>query len=250
MTQKSIPSFYTSIKNHYDSIFPFNSKQGEFVANWIPHPGPILDIGCATGSLIVALAKQQYSVTGIDLDAELVKIAQSKLGQSLRTNSVIQGDMQDIQHLFPAHSFLGATCFGNTLSHLQKDALYPFFLQIKKLLKPNGILIAQIISYQRLVAKQLQALPTIENEQVQFIRKYEHFDGQTPFVFYSQLRDKQTGVVVENRIPLHPHSKTQLSKNLNDAGFQNVHWFGTYNQDPPGMDYLPLIFAAQMGALE
>jgi adenosylmethionine-8-amino-7-oxononanoate aminotransferase/SAM-dependent methyltransferase len=39
------------------------------------HPGPVLDVGCGTGRLLVHLAQQGHTVVGIDNSADMLKIA-------------------------------------------------------------------------------------------------------------------------------------------------------------------------------
>jgi 2-polyprenyl-3-methyl-5-hydroxy-6-metoxy-1,4-benzoquinol methylase len=51
-------AFYKSIADFYDHIFPLNPAQVGFVKSCIPDQGnsELLDVGCGSGSLCIALA--------------------------------------------------------------------------------------------------------------------------------------------------------------------------------------------------
>src|SRR5512143_2981956 len=40
--------------------------------------GPVLELGCGTGRLLVALAKAGYAVTGVDVSAEMLRVARAE----------------------------------------------------------------------------------------------------------------------------------------------------------------------------
>lgn len=50
----------------------------EFVAEWLPAPATVVEVGCGQGELAVALQTHGYTVTAIDSDREAVHGARSK----------------------------------------------------------------------------------------------------------------------------------------------------------------------------
>lgn len=62
---------------------------------WARHgkPTTVVDLGCGTGNLSIPLSQQGYAVTGIDLSADMLAIAQEKAGELHAT--WIEQDMRE-----------------------------------------------------------------------------------------------------------------------------------------------------------
>ncbi len=75
-------AFYKSISDHYDAIFPLNPMQPDFVLKSFDKASglKVLDVGCGTGSLCLALAPHFREVIGIDPDEMMLKLAIAKAG--------------------------------------------------------------------------------------------------------------------------------------------------------------------------
>ena len=77
--------FYSEFSKNYDKIFPLNTQKLELIDNTFKdlnekrEETKLLDVGCGTGSFALALAKKRYQVQAIDLDAEMISIAESKM---------------------------------------------------------------------------------------------------------------------------------------------------------------------------
>ncbi|RLD81685.1 MAG: hypothetical protein DRJ15_03690, partial [Bacteroidetes bacterium] len=75
-------AFYKSISDHYDAIFPLNPMQLDFVLKSFEKASglKVLDVGCGTGSLCLALAPHFREVIGIDPDEMMLKLTIAKAG--------------------------------------------------------------------------------------------------------------------------------------------------------------------------
>jgi 2-polyprenyl-3-methyl-5-hydroxy-6-metoxy-1,4-benzoquinol methylase len=138
--RKIMSAFYESIAEWYDFIFPADPVQVRFIGSrFKPPEGKILDIGCGTGSLAVALGREGYDVTGIDLDAEMVRLARLKAEDRAGVRFSI-GNMLDLVRPFGLDVFGCVVCFGNTLVHLNsmKD-ISSFLAQARAVLKEGGL---------------------------------------------------------------------------------------------------------------
>ena len=84
--------------------------------------GPILELGCGTGRLLLPLAAQGHAVTGIDLSPALLEIARSKLqGSELAAQvELVRADMR--RAALPRQDYAFAFCTSNTLMHLTDPA--------------------------------------------------------------------------------------------------------------------------------
>jgi ubiquinone/menaquinone biosynthesis C-methylase UbiE len=80
---------------------------GEFVKELtqrVPAPASVLDLGCGTGVLTLALAEQGYHVTGLDISPAMLEQVRPKIGR--RHVTLQQGDVFNLP--FPDASFDGA----------------------------------------------------------------------------------------------------------------------------------------------
>ena len=69
-------SFYQQIAPYYHHIFKINVNQVDFIKLKIPESDcKVLDIGCGIGTLSLELTKYYKNVLGIDMDAEMIRVA-------------------------------------------------------------------------------------------------------------------------------------------------------------------------------
>ena len=108
---------YTALAAHYDDVFPVTPAKLGFARSIVGDPPQrILDIGCATGSLAIALAQEGHRVTGVDLDAEMIELARRRPGGGAVEFRAM--DMRDVAPSLPAGAFDTVLCLGNNLPHL------------------------------------------------------------------------------------------------------------------------------------
>ncbi len=74
------------------------NRMRETLLNWLPHDlrgRRILDAGCGTGAMAVALAERGAQVVAVDLSPTLVQIARERLPRQLSSSSLefLAGDM-------------------------------------------------------------------------------------------------------------------------------------------------------------
>jgi len=240
-------AFYKSISDHYDNIFPLNPMPVEFVRkSFLNISGlEVLDVGCGTGSMCMALAPHFKKVTGIEPDDAMLKLAVEKAGPDHGNLSFHPFGMLDLEKQFHPHSFDAILCFGNTLVHLgSAEEILDFLAQAKKVLKPGGKLLMQIINYDRIFRENIKALPTIENESIKFVRNYHDPSNEKLLDFETILTVKSSGEEIRNVIQLFAVQKDALETMLFDAGFSKLHFYGNFKRDPFQADSIPLIIEA------
>ncbi len=241
-------TFYDSISEWYDEIFPVNNNQAEFVKFVFENlkEKQLADIGCGTGNLCLLLAPGVKYITGVDPDQGMLEIADAK-GKAFTNTKFIRGDMLQTNQLFSVSSLDGLLCIGNTLVHLSNtEEMLLFFKQSAQVLKPRGKIIIQIINYDHILNNKVENLPLIENENIRFIRKYEIQDFDKPLVFATRLIVKETGKEFTNRVVLYPLRKKQLNNLLLQAGFKNLEYFGDFSGGPLHDKSISLIVKARL----
>lgn len=237
-------SFYQSIADLYEQIFPFNPIQVDFVINNLQLSDrlSILDVGCGTGSLSIELGKYFKEVLAIDLDEAMIEKALEKDHGNV---GFIKMSMLDIQKQFGQNVFDIVVCFGNTLVHLDgSDEILDFFKQAIKVLKSNGKLLLQTINYDRIIEQGVKGLPTIENDKIKFVRNYHIHPNQKTIDFETILTVKDTGQQIENTIQLYPLRNVELINLLLQAGFKDIFFYKNFNRDVLTGNSIPLVVEA------
>ncbi len=242
--------FYTDIAACYDSIFPLSHEQIDFVRSMVStsqdNPACLLDMGCGTGSLSIALAEKGYSVTGIDSDPKMINKAKSKAAEKKAKPEFLVEDMLSIHNRFPKNHFDCIICFGNTLVHLRgTQEIEKVLDQAASLLKQEGLLLLQIINYDRIVQRYDQGLSIdlsdIENDVIRFRRTYLWDAESGKIDFTSVLTDKGTGREFRNSVLLYPLRKRELEQILETSGFGGHRFWGSFTKTPLTHDSVPMI---------
>ena len=101
----------------------------------------VLDIGCGTGALTIRAARRGATVKGIDVNPEMLDIAKARARRAgiednieFRETGVAELDSEQSESFDIVMSSL---CF----SELSEEELGYTFAQIRRVLKPNGLLI-------------------------------------------------------------------------------------------------------------
>lgn len=205
---------YTKLASVYDQIFPYNQNLNNMILSITKPQGHILDVGCATGSQLAKLNEQGFSTYGIDINRDLLKIAQA------RDLDVEQLNMLDIEQLNV--TFDTIYCVGNSLVHLKNEQeIFDFVNKSLRLLNSGGTLLIQIINYDRILDQNITSLPTIKNNDVTFSRNYEI--GHFSIKFSTTLNDDLT-----QEVTLYPIRQQRLISLLKEVGFNDIHCYGSF----------------------
>lgn len=239
-------NFYTSIAPYYDVIFPYDETQITFLESALEsvffreNPDPtvtatarprlLLDIGCGTGTILLAFRNRFSTAIGLDLDEELLKIAEEKRVCLPGNNAAfINGNMLNLESLAVEKPFDAITCLGNTLPHLTGANQANHFLStVYQRLTNDGIFVFQIINYDRILAGSIRGLPTIERQDLTFERYYTEQKPDGTIDFETILSDPAGGRTIKNSVRLKPLQRQEIETGLAMAGFKTYHLFGDY----------------------
>jgi len=241
--------FYQSISAYYDRIFPTDPKTLSFLDSRAQPGSRILDIACGTGGYSIALAGRGHRVTGIDLDRAMIRRARSKAGDVDGAPDFRVMDMLSlIDALDPGFDLV--FCIGNSLVHLETDEQIGQLLSdCRTLLRPEGVLVVQIINYDRILARGLTSLPTLRDDAaaLEFLRIYEPDPAGRRIIFRTELRvgGDEDRRVIRNQIALRIITNEQLTHLVRAAGFQGFELFGGFDGRPFSGESLPLILSAR-----
>ena len=239
--------FYTSISAYYDRLFPTDAKALLFLDSRVEPGSRILDIACGTGGYSLALAQKGHRVTGVDLDRAMIRSAGSKVRDSnLAPDFRVMDMLSMTEALDPGFDLI--FCIGNSLVHLETDEQVGQLLaDCRTLLRPEGALVLQIINYDRILAQGLTGLPTLREDDLEFLRFYEVDPAGGVVIFRTELRvgGDRDQRVIRNQIPLRIVGKERLRRLVRTAGFQNLELFGDFDGRPFDPESLPLILSVR-----
>jgi len=141
----------------------------------------------------------------------------------------------------------GKTRIVDYFCHRNETAIshYHFLEQSKRILKPGGKLLVQIINYNRILDQGLKGLPTIENDEIKFERIYSYGKKPEKVDFKTKLTIKATGKIIENSVPLLALRPGIFRNLLEEAGFTNIEEFGSFKKDLFEPDSQPYIVKAE-----
>jgi SAM-dependent methyltransferase len=238
--------FYNEIAHCYDNIFPLSNETVNFTVSFLREEmHDVLDIGCATGKLALALSAHGYRITGIDLDEEMIGAAANEARAKKLDARFFVADMCELDAHFDAGAFDAALCFGNTVVHLQNPVeIGKFFNGIFRLLRAGGVFIFQILNYDRILRLRVRDLPLIDNEVLRFTRWYEYSSTDPRLLFCTELLIKETQGIKRNGIPLYPAQSHEIAEFLNGSGFKGFNFFSDYQRNPYTPEGYALIAAA------
>ena len=239
---------YREIASHYDLIFPLNRKKVGFVFSSMGSDASdvsLLEVGCGTGSLSLALADRLRRVVAIDLEEEMIAEAVRKASDLKRKPEFLSLDMLAIEERFTRQSYDVVACFGNTLVHLPGiEEIARFLNGARNVLKKNGVLLLQIVNYRHIRNSEIRSLPVIENDAVRFLRFYDFEEEDKSIRFRTVLEVKRSGRVIESSVNLCPLEIEDLEKFLARSGFRCVNVFEDFNRKPVSDTSLSLVVEA------
>lgn len=174
---------YANFASVYDRLM-----QDVPYANWITYldrlfdrhgikPREVLDIGCGTGNVTLPLAELGYSLTGLDLSAEMLAAAEKKARDKGLAIRWIQQDMRAMD--------LGDTKFDlvismtDSLNYLNTtEDLVKVFGLVRGLLKPGGWFIFDLNTHYKIREVFGDNIFTLVEEDISYIWENE-YDPET-----------------------------------------------------------------------
>jgi SAM-dependent methyltransferase len=218
--------------------------------------GPLLELGCGTGRLLLPLARAGYTVTGVDMSPRMLEVAQAKVEAAELHHRVhlVRADMRSVQ--LPQEYRLAFIAI-NSFMHLttledQIQALRAW----RSLLLPGGLLIIDVYN------PNPQALLEADGRIELHGRWFDPATGATVLKQTSRTLDdaRQLQHVLfiydeifpdgQMRRTLAPFQARYLYRFegellLDKAGFTPEQVYGSYDLDPYSSDSERMIFVAR-----
>lgn len=265
MNQPTNYGEYEHVAAYYDYVTPYRERPDIdfFVEEAVKTGGPVLEIGCGTGRILVPTAEAGIEITGLDLSADMLAVCQERLAAEpaevqVRVN-LVQGDMRNFDL---GQRFNLVTLPFRPFQHLITPADQMACLDcIRRHLNPSGLLILDLFN------PSIPALNTETGVEHEDVPEFEMPDGRRVVRksrikrrdYYSQVNEVELIYLVtypdgrEERL-VHAFSMRYLFRYetehlLARCGFQVEDLYAGFDRTPYGSTYPgELIFLARVSS--
>ncbi len=199
-----------------------------------------LDAGCGVGLHSIIVSKLGVDVVGIDISQMMIEKAR-ELAQTFNSSAKFEVlDFSQIKERYKEEFDL-VLCIGNTLPHLLNEkelllALRNFYNALKR----NGILIVQILNYDRIVENEERIINVRETPAKIFVRFYDFeptiigspslkvFEIRKDFLKFNVLVIDKTKNYSHKLITtrIKPIKSDELCRKIQMVGFKKLDVFG------------------------
>jgi ubiquinone/menaquinone biosynthesis C-methylase UbiE len=127
-----------------------------FLYSFIGQGKKVLDAGCGAGRFSIEIAKNDSSVTLLDISKEQLRIAKSKLEESnllSKVDGIINGDLRDLS-MFEDNTFNAVVCYGAPLNYLLENR-EKAVEELIRVTKPGGTVLISVNSKWGVIRTQL-----------------------------------------------------------------------------------------------
>jgi len=135
---------YNSLAQYYDKLMADvdYSWWVKTIKKYLPKGCRVLDVGCGTGTLSLALAKSGYDVTGLDKSCDMLVVASTKAKEQGMMIDFIQRDMRELTGLSGFDCVLIAV---DSLNYLTTEAdVKQTFTGVNNVLNDEGLFVFDI----------------------------------------------------------------------------------------------------------
>jgi SAM-dependent methyltransferase len=159
------PSPWTLLASGWEELFPLRQPRLDLALGLAAEGETCLDAGCATGSLVRALAARGRVAHGLDLDPAFLAVARRKAQEEGLMIAWHEASLLDLAAAAGDTRFRLITCLGQTLPHLLEEAEWLAFLtQAHDALEPGGHLVIQAVHDGLQEVGQVRDLPQVRYE--------------------------------------------------------------------------------------
>jgi ubiquinone/menaquinone biosynthesis C-methylase UbiE len=139
---------YDPFARYYDADFHDYQDDVPFLREMARRTGgPILELMCGTGRVLLPLAREGYQITGVDISPAMLEIARAHLAAAGLAEGVdlIEGDVRSIE--LPAKGYALAFVAVNSFMHLEevRDQLAALTV-VRRALTRRGLLVLDLFN--------------------------------------------------------------------------------------------------------
>jgi len=207
----------------------------------------VLDLGCGTGSISVALTQRGYKVTGIDISPEMLTQAEQKARVAGANIPFYQQDIRDLELDFQPDTVIATF---DTLNYiLNEQDLRSVFGGIYRKLRENGLLIFDLNTDYKLVEVLGENTFTYNTENLVYIWE-NSYDNKSKIcqmdLSFFALEEKSGKYLRFDETHLEKaYDEKEIIELLARTGFKLLGIYGELTFEPPRQDEERVFFVAR-----
>jgi 2-polyprenyl-3-methyl-5-hydroxy-6-metoxy-1,4-benzoquinol methylase len=178
--------FYDVLAQKYDAMIGFNKRfdhEYESMHALLSRYNirTALDAGAGTGFYSLLMAQSGVQVSALDVSSEMIRHLKANAKKKKLSLNARVGQFSDIRKIF-TREYDAVFCLGNSLPHLRtKRELYWSIKNFIHVLKPGGVLILQLLNYDRILKNRERILSVKESDKQIVVRFYDY--GKSNILF-------------------------------------------------------------------
>jgi SAM-dependent methyltransferase len=222
---------------YYVELFPVNKKAMEFIkalAEQYLSEGPVkvLELGCATGTAALHLARQGLDIIGIDSSEAMIQSANRRNHEPKSSARFFCMDLKEIHSYFPPESFHILICLGDLPAKLgSPEEIRLMLQQLNRLLCAGGTLVFQLTNCDRIMRERIESLPEIKTGRARMTRQFKP-TGDGLLRYTSSIFSLDGIPVYSQNGLLYPIGPDNMSGLLEQAGFTPETFFADFDRSP------------------
>ncbi len=223
--------FFNLIASDYDEMVSFSQsverKKEAFKGIIKPWMKTAADLGCGTGADSIALASLGLDVTAFDPSQEMLRVANENVKKEKLDIAFHISSIHSIPESF-TDKFDLIVSLGNTFANVD---MKHFSESIKKcfgLLKPQGMLLIQVLNYEKILSEQKRIVNIREGKENYFIRFYDFINDEIIFniLTFNKTNPQQNKLF---STIVYPYVTADFTRELNSAGFNRTEFCADLN---------------------
>ncbi|MCA9765090.1 MAG: class I SAM-dependent methyltransferase [Carnobacterium sp.] len=224
---------YQTFAQVYDAIMDdtLYERWGHFVDQHLQSNGQkLLELACGTGALAVTLKKRGYNVTGLDLSANMLSLANERALAAGIQLPLIEGDMLDLSE---AGEFEVVTCFSDSICYMpDKIAVTAVFKEVANTLTANGKFLFDVHSTYQVDEVFPGYMYNDQSEEISFL--WQSYPGEHPhsiehdLTFFVYNEDKDLYERFDETHKERTYSLETYYEMLKQAGFSSIEVFSDF----------------------
>ena len=255
---------YENIAPYYDTLHDWLDEDVELVLSLVAGSGPVLDLGCGTGRLLLPLARAGHVVTGVDRSLVMLQRAKQRIQDEVHRNegskveqriSLLCADMTDFA--LAGEPFELAIISYNTLMHLDAAGVVQACRNIRRHLAPGGRLFIDIVNPLLLEKTPGDHLLTLDRTFIDphsgdlvVVMAANELDESRQLLSITWIYDAspQGGGAIARRVArvrYYYYFAHQIELALEHADLELIAMYGSYGQDPFTEESERLLFLAR-----